>query len=294
MTKVVLTKTSDSYLGAIEVLNPIKEAVVRKLSTKKRLIIKINFVSALTQLPTTPFEAVKGFVDFVRNFYKGKIIIAEEATIGMTKIGFHRFGFKTLSKSDPRLFLLNSAKDKSQKITINCANGSLNLALAESYTNKENFIASICRAKTHDTVGVTLGIKNLLVGAIQQKPFARRSQIHQGKEIHQILAKLTSYTFPDLVLIDGVIGMQGNGPVYGKPIKSNWMLASTDALAADSLATSLMGFDIKDIGYLNLIAQKKLGRLYPKDQIKIIGPDPKTLIMPYQPHQTFDQQKQWR
>ena len=48
--------------------------------------------------------------------------------------------------------------------------------------------------------------------------------------------------YPDFVVTDGTVGMEGGGPVRGKAIKSGWIIASFDALAADSLAADLMGF----------------------------------------------------
>jgi len=292
MSKVSLVKTSQSYQGTVEVLRPLKADLVKRLKNLDQVVIKINFVTTERELATTPFLAVKGFIDFIKPFFQGKIIIAEEASLGNTKEGFERYGFARLAQDDPQVEVFDSQEDEAETVTIDYPHGKIKLPLAKIYTHS-SFIASITRAKTHDTVVVTLSIKNLLVGAIQGG-LSARLKIHQGKDIHWIMTGIAHYTYPHLAIIDGVIGMEGNGPSNGNPIQSNWLLASLDSLSADSLATYLMGFDIKDVGYLNLLRKEKFGQLYPQDKIAIIGADPKDLKLSFKPHRTFADQRHWQ
>jgi len=291
MTTVVLTKNKDSYTGTQAILNPLKHKLEAKVKNINSLLIKINFVTSEYELATTPFQSVLSFVHFIKSFYKQKIIIAEEASIGNTKEGFIKYGFAKLAKQDRQVDLLDSATDKVKLVKLNYPHGTLKLPIAQSY-RKSPFIVSITRAKTHDSVVVTLGIKNLLVGAIQGG-IPQRVNIHKGMDIHPILAALAKQIYPDLVIIDGVIGMEGNGPDKGSPKKAGWLVSSFDALAADSLATYLMGFDIKNLGYLNLIHQENLGLLFPQNKIKIIGPNPDTIVTPFKPHHIFKSQCLW-
>jgi len=293
MSKVSLIKSSQSYQGTLKVLEPLKENIKRKIENLDHIVVKINFVTTLNELATTPVEAVHGFIDFVKPFYHGKIIIAEEATIDQTEKGFEKFGFEKLAEENSQVELSNSSQSKSQKVKITFPKGEITLPLATIYTQSP-FVVSIVRPKTHDTVVVTLSIKNLLVGAIQNKLFGNQGKIHQGKYIHQILTKIADYIYPHLSIIDGVIGMEGDGPTNGQPIKAGWLVASLDPLLADSLATYLMGFKIEDIGYLNLLRQENKGFLFLKDKIKTIGPNPEDLITPFRPHRTFTEQRQWR
>jgi uncharacterized protein (DUF362 family) len=188
--------------------------------------------------------------------------------------------------------LLDSGQAEAENVKLEYPQGELNLPLAKTYTDAP-FLVSITRPKTHDSVVVTLAIKNVLVGAIQGG-MGSRGKIHQGKDIHWILQALSRHVYPDLAIIDGTVGMQGQGPGSGDPIKSNWVLTSLDALAADSVAAYLMGFDIQDVGYLNLIHELDKGALYPQDEIEIQGPQPDELKMQFKPHPAFEKQKQWR
>ena len=73
---------------------------------------------------------------------------------------------------------------------------------------------------------------------------------------------------PDLSIIDGFIGMQGNGPVDGSPIKMNLALASLDPIAVDVCAAKLMGIDPNMIGYLSHILKYEK---YDESKIQVIG-----------------------
>jgi len=289
MEKVSLVKSNNSYQGVQDSLKNIKSDLEKKIKNLEQIVIKINFVTTKVELATTPFEAVRGFIDFIRPFYKGKIVIAEEATVGDTMEGFERYGFSGLTKKDAKISVFDSRKDKTLKFRF----GFLTIPVAKIYT-KPIFVVSICRPKIHDEVVVTLSLKNLLVGAVQHGSFHNRFKIHLGRKLHQVLAEIAKYSYPSLAIIDGTIGMEGEGPTNGTPIKGGWVVASDNALAADSLATYLMGFDIDDIGYLTLLRDRGMGALYPKDKIEIIGEDPKKLRKPFKPHSTFSKQRIWR
>lgn len=93
---------------------------------------------------------------------------------------------------------------------------------------------------------MTASLKNVLVGAIHK--YSNRRMLHGEHSIHYLLASLARYVYPQFVIVDGTIGMQDGGPVRGTETQSNWVLSSFDALAADTVATYLMGFEIDDVG----------------------------------------------
>ena len=70
-------------------------------------------------------------------------------------------------------------------------------------------------------------------------------------------------------------------------------VASCDTVAADCLAAQLMGFNVSDIGYLWYCWQKKLG-VGDMAGMDILGADPKDCYHKFQPHATYEEQKNWR
>jgi uncharacterized protein (DUF362 family) len=299
MPKVSLVKSNDHYGGVQRSLEHIKNDIKKSLSDVSSLVIKINLVITRTprysdgvESATTPLQAVKSFIDFVSPFYNGEIIIAESATWGKTKEGFEMYGFTELAEESPQIRLLDLREDASIVKTIKYTEGTLTLSFSKTMLEAP-FLVSIARPKTHCSVVATAGIKNVLVGAINGG-WKERLKIHKGNLIHDIMASIGDVFYPDLVIVDGTVGMEGNGPIRGTEIKSGWTLASLDALAADSMTTHLMGFDADDVPYLKMLKQKGIGFFYPTDKIEIVGEKPEDLITPFKPHRNFKKKRKKR
>jgi len=93
--------------------------------------------------------------------------------------------------------------------------------------------------KTHGMTLVTLGMKNFQ-GILndEQKYYAHRDDFEQK------IVDLFKIRKPDLTLIDGITAMEGNGAgEYGLPHPMNMFIASTDVVAADSVAIACMGIE---------------------------------------------------
>lgn len=291
-SKISLVKSENHFEGVQQSLEQLRTDVEKTLSEISSLVIKINLVITRTtrysngvELATTPFQAVKSFIDFISPFYKGEIIIAERATWGKTKEGFQMYGFAELAEENSQVSLLDLKEDEVIVKTVEYPGGKLKLPLSKTMVSAP-FLVSIARPKTHCSVVASAGIKNVLVGAINGS-WKERLQIHKGEFIHKIMARLADFVYPDLVIVDGTSGMEGNGPIRGTEIKAGWTLASFDALAADSLATHLMGFDVDDVTYLTMFKEKEFGLFYPNNEIEIVGDKPKDLIAPFNPHRRF-------
>jgi uncharacterized protein (DUF362 family) len=297
-SKISLLKSKSHYKGVKGSLTSFREDIKKRISNLSSIVIKINLVITRTpaynkgvELATTPFDAVRSFIDFILPFYKGKIIIAEEAAWGDTKEGFKMYGFSKLAKQNPQIKLLDLKDDETIIQKIIYPGGVLELPFSKTLIQTP-FLVSIVRPKTHCTVCITASVKNVLVGAIQK--YSMKRKVHRGKYIHNIMTSIADLVYPDFVVIDGTIGMESGGPVRGKEIKSGWILSSFDATAADSLAVYLMGFNVNDIGYLILLKEKGIGLSYPNNKIEIIGEKPKDLVFPFKPHRSFKKTRLWK
>lgn len=284
--KASLVKSPDSYNGVTAALKLIGKDVNASLKNKKRIVIKPNMVSIRHPLASTPVEAVKAVLDFLQPIFKGEIIIAEGSAENTEK-GFKKLGYYDL-KGDYKVRFVDLNKDKVGKFAeaIDAAGNPIKIAIAKTITSAD-FIISITRPKTHDTGVVTLSLKNLLVGSIFEK-----WKVHQGMKFHHNLLSLAKVIKPDLAIIDGTVSMEGEGPAYGEPKKTNFAVAGLDALAVDSLVTSLMGFNLKDVGYLTLMGREKLG-VSDISKIKILGEKLEKFKFKFKPHPTLTRQINW-
>jgi uncharacterized protein (DUF362 family) len=152
--------------------------------------------------------------------------------------------------------------------------------------------------KTHSQVIATLSIKNIAISAIHNPdrhswawhPHQPGVFSHEPGPLNLYLTRLYQTIRPGLAVVDGVIGMEHNGPVAGTPIASGIALASANALALDMVGAGLMGFDWRTLGYLWY-----LSRLEGLDRydIKVIGEDPTTCVTRYLPHDNMPWMLGW-
>ena len=119
--------------------------------------------------------------------------------------------------------------------------------------------------------------------------------LHQGYHgLNLNLYRLAKVIAPHLSVIDGFVGMEGSGPSGGDPVDLRVAIASTDLLAADAVATKLMGFDLNEVGYLHYC---KLGGRGAGDlnDIEIVGnASIEECTRKFRPHPSYRRQLEWR
>jgi uncharacterized protein (DUF362 family) len=103
--------------------------------------------------------------------------------------------------------------------------------------------------KTHEFMAYSGAIKNLF-GCV---PSNKRIYLHPY--LPEVFYRLYSLFKPQLTIMDARVGIEGNGPTKGKPVKMDLMLTGNDALAIDIVAAKVMMLDWKQT-YLGYIAGK--------------------------------------
>jgi uncharacterized protein (DUF362 family) len=160
-----------------------------------------------------------------------------------------------------------------------------------------DFIISIPVMKTHMHTQVTLSLKNMK-GLLWRREKARFHQLRYDekitkgqKELDIAISEMASVLFPHLAIIDGTVGMEGMGPAYGTPKEMGIIVAGNNPLAADAVATRLMGLDPGKVPHLQMSAEKGLGEIdlnkvpiQPDDYLKWetpFNPPPSRLSIPF-------------
>ncbi len=114
----------------------------------------------------------------------------------------------------------------------------------------EAFYLSLPKMKTNLYTTVTLGFKN----AMGLLPYNLRQRNHNWA-LDQKLVDLLYLVRPDLTLVDGVVGGEGNCPAPVDPVDSRVLVAGTHPLQTDRVAARLMGFNPEEIPLLRLAAE---------------------------------------
>lgn len=298
-SKVALIKGKNRYSNIKKALKILEPEVKNQLQDKEKILVKPNLVTSNPNRPAavTDLDALRAVLDFIiplKN--KGaKVIVGEDCATEDTEVAFKNFGYSEL-ENEYNIKLKDLSQDKVVAVKIYSKNLKRNLKqhIFKTFLDSD-YIISVSPPKTHDAVIITLSLKNIVVGAIQEKYKTGEKNFHQGpKALNLSLALLAKVIYPHLSVIDGFEAMEGNGPSRGEVVKTNLALASSDFLAADSVMARIMGFDPENIGYLYYCHKKDLGNM-DLNKIKIIG---NTNIEKnkhhFKPHMTYLLQKRWR
>jgi uncharacterized protein (DUF362 family) len=133
-------------------------------------------------------------------------------------------------------------------------------------------LISLPKMKTHHLAGVTLCLKNLF-GVLPGIYYGWPKNLLHFRGIERSILDLARTVKIHYNIIDGVVGMEGDGPIMGKAKPVGVLILSPHSLAADATAARVMGFDPRKVLYL-----VQAGRFLPGlriEEIALKGENPR-------------------
>ncbi len=112
-----------------------------------------------------------------------------------------------------------------------------------------DLVVSMPKLKTHHHVGVTLSMKNLF-GTVPGAVFGWPKNPLHWAGIENSITDLWSAIRPGFAIVDGIVGMEGDGPIMGSAVPMGVLLFGDQCPAVDTVATRLMGLKPTKIPYL--------------------------------------------
>ena len=173
-------------------------------------------------------------------------------------------------------------RDELVKIKL-CANytGLGHLSLPRTVLSHD-FIVSMPKVKTHHWSGVTLSMKNMF-GVVPGTKYGWPKNILHWNGIQQSILDVCATVPIHFVIADGIVAMEGNGPLAGTIRPLHCIVLSDDPVAADATCARLMGFKPEGIPYI-YEAVKFLGNASTKliDQLagQVTVPDTPFKVVP--------------
>ena len=116
-----------------------------------------------------------------------------------------------------------------------------------------DFVVSMPKIKTHHWAGVTLSMKNMF-GVIPGTKYGWPKNVLHWKGIHRSILDICATVPVRFVIADGVIAMEGNGPLHGTHRHLGKIVLADDPVAADFTCARLMGLDPDRVWHLNRAA----------------------------------------
>ena len=303
-TKVGLAKTGRRRSNVFQALDTIRADLTPKV--REQVLLKPNFLSSTNQLASSHVDAMRGALDFLLStpHPPKEVIIAEGANEKFSGEAFQIFGYEALqAEYDVPIRLVDLHQETAWVETKVFLSGRDEETVRMPKTVLDcPCTISVAIAKTHDAGVVTLAMKNMIMGTIHKEDRIKMHGYHshadrvlprEAQTLNINLLRLSRYLKPDIAIVDGTVGLQGNGPGGTDSVPLGIAVVSGDVFAADAVTTKAMGFEPLEIGLFHYANEMGYGTA-DLNKIEIVGPAVETVATSFKPHETTDLQFQWQ
>ncbi|UCF11914.1 MAG: DUF362 domain-containing protein [Thermoplasmatales archaeon] len=259
---VCIQKSNYPKINLESLLTPL-DGIKQYINQGERILLKVNLLNA-----SIPEKAVVTHPAFVEAVVKAVLKEGGTPYIGDSPSG--QFTKRRLKKVYERSGLKKLERDlgvelnydtRSQKISIHNGKKLKKTPICKFVLDADKIIA-LPKIKTHSYMTMTMATK-IMYGAVPGLTKAKYHSIFiKKKPFADMLLDVHSVTKPDLNIMDGIIGMQGDGPAGGIPVELGVLLASENAVALDLAICKML--NIEPVG-IPTLRQAKVRHLWPRD-----------------------------
>ena len=303
-TKVGLAKTGRRRSNVFEALDNIRGELIPKV--QEQVLLKPNFLSSTNQLASSHVDAIRGALDFLLSTPNPptEVIIAEGANEKFSGEAFQVFGYDALqAEYDIPIQLVDLHQEtRWEEAKVFLAGREQDTVRMPKRVLECPCTISVAIAKTHDAGVVTLAMKNMIMGTLHKADRIKMHGYHshadrvlprEAQTLNMNLLRLSRPLMPDIAIVDGTVGLQGNGPGGTDSVPLGIAIASGDVFAADAVTAKAMGFEPLEIGLFHYANEMGYGTA-DLDKIDIVGPAVDNVATSFKPHETARLQFQWQ
>lgn len=302
--RVGLARAENRRANVRQALELVREDIEPKLA--EQIVLKPNFLTSKNQLASTHPDAMRGAIDFILSTptRPDEIIIAEGGNEDYSGEAFEKFEYDKLQEEYDipiRLADINQETEWEQT-TIHMAGGVETIVRMPKIVLDCPCTISVAVAKTHDVCVVTLAQKNMIMGTLHKDD---RIKMHgypshderilpsEAQVLNVNLIRLAQYLKPDIGIVDGTQGLQGNGPGGTDVVEMGAAAASADVFAVDAVMAKAMGFEPMELGLLHYADTLGMG-VGDLERIEVLGTQIADVAQSFKPHEDTDKQLLWR
>lgn len=265
-TKQEIAKALDrllEYHGGLEKIIP---------PHTKKVLIKPNLMNGLTWETgvTVNLDLLGSLIIKVQQL-GFEVVVGEGAGWGVTgSQALEQCGAKALLESLnlPLYDFKRGELDSTKEVTLEVPDPlAIKSVTIDKVAAECDFRISLAKLKTHCETIVSLSLKNMKGLITRDK---QRLAFHL-LDVNKCIVDQNKVYKPQLSIVEGLIGLQGIGPLDpGKPIDLGILIAGEDPVAVDSTCCRIMGLDPEQVRHIKIAAENGLGRIKP-EQIEIAG-----------------------
>jgi uncharacterized protein (DUF362 family) len=231
----------------------------------QKVLVNPSWVTAVTNrdeaVITLP-EVSRAVADIVKEV-GGKPIIAESSAIGIdSEKVISGSGYRELRDLGYDVVDLK----KFHPVMLPIPKGKLFKEIQTYQLVREvDIVIPVAKLKTHDQAGLTLAIKKLK-GLVSDR---YKREFHQ-QGVFEGCVDWFSAIQPPLSIVDAIYCQEGLGPIFGKPVEMDLIIAGRDAVAVDAVCGYVTGFEPEEIPITLNAVQRGLG-VARRDDIEVVG-----------------------
>jgi uncharacterized protein (DUF362 family) len=154
---------------------------------------------------------------------------------------------------------------------------------------RADFVVSMPKLKTHHWAGVTLSLKNMF-GAVPGSCYGWPKNVLHWAGIDRAILDINAAVRPDFAIVDGIVGMEGNGPIQGALKTAGVLILGDDPVAVDATCTRVMGLLPEKVKHIAQAATL-LGHVAP-DKIQQLGESVASVATPFSVLKEFQNLRQ--
>jgi predicted dehydrogenase/uncharacterized protein (DUF362 family) len=208
------------------------------------------------------FDAV---IKVAKEHSNNVLVVESDSTSNPAEIRMERSGAMGIVRKNNVSFL-NLSRDEIKEVEVK----EQKIRLPKTVLNAPYFI-NVPKLKTHENTVITVALKNLY-GLLPEK--SKAALYHPI--LDDIIPLINLAVRQDLIVVDGIVGMEGRGPIVGTPVEMNVILCGRDPVTVDSVAAHIMGFKPEKIKTIVKTHQGGLGEV-DLSKIEIVGDKPQTV-----------------
>ena len=261
MSKVAIVKGSRGHEPVHRALDLIdfREA----LEGWDRVLVKVNFITTKTwdTGATTDPIVVEAIIQKLKELPVEVLVVESDATVTNATKAFKVTGMAEMCERNGVEWLnLRYVKDR---VELPIPDGLALKKITVPRIVAESAVISAAKMKTHSETLVTLGMKNMF-GLLPDKFKGK----YHARGMHKVILDINTAVKPVLTVIDGFVAMEGRGPVGGKPVKMDTIIAGSDVVATDATAARVMGFDPMRVPHIRMAHERGIGDM---EGIEVVG-----------------------
>ncbi len=227
----------------------------------KKVFIKPNLVDFVEGYPsTTSPEVVGAAVDLLKDMGAASIVVGDgpafrrEAQTVARQTGM----LEVINQRGVRFIDLNYNNPQPVTARDGWFSGQATIWLPEQVLEAD-LILSIPKMKTHHWGGVSLSMKNLL-GILPGCRYGWPKNFLHFNGLTSSIIGMYKILPPVVAIVDGIVGMEGDGPMFGNPVSHGLLAAGKDIVAVDVLSSKLMGYQLAEIDHLFMASWAGVGQ----------------------------------